>query len=74
MVTRKQEFVLAFVGLAAVLIAFIALLYVNNTLALAAAGLAIVAMIMTIAFVYTEEEKLEGEMEQIRKDERKQRK
>lgn len=68
MVSKKQEFALAFFGLATVLIAFTALLYQNTTIALVAAGCAIIAMVMTIAFVYTEDEKLQAEIEQMAKE------
>ena len=74
MVSKKKEYALSFVGLVAVVLAFFAILTVNNSLALVAAFFAMVAMIMTIFFIYSEDEKLEGEIKQIRKDERRSRK
>ncbi len=69
---KKQEYLLAFVGLSAVVIAFLSLLYVNDTMALIAAVLAMIAMVMTVAFVYLEDEELSKELEEIVMERRKQ--
>ncbi len=69
---KKQEYSLASIGLAAVAIAFLSLLYVNDTMALVAAVLAIIAMIMTVVFVYLEDEELSKELEEIVMERRKQ--
>lgn len=69
---KKQEYSLAFVGLSAVVIAFLSLLYVNDTMALIAAVLAMIAMVMTVAFVYLEDEELSKELEEIVMERRKQ--
>lgn len=73
MVSKKQEFALGVFGLGTVVIAFIAILMQSYNLSLVAAFLAIITMIMTIAFVYTEDEKLQMEIESLAKEKRSRR-
>lgn len=56
---KKQEYALGIFGLAAVITAFLAILLVNSTLALTAAGLAVIAMVISISFIYFEQEEID---------------
>ena len=68
---KGQEYVLAGVTLLAVILALIALILTNNTVAIAAAVIAIVAVLITFYFIYLEEEVMERKIERLEKEKRR---
>ncbi len=64
---KTQEYVLVIFGLAAVVAAFFAILWSNYTLAITGGGLAIVAMLVSIAILFTEEKDIEDERSEMAK-------
>ena len=62
---KKQEYALVFFGLAAVVTAFFAILLSNYTLAIIGGALAVIAMVMTLWFVYIEEEEIRADRKEM---------
>jgi len=62
---KKQEYALAFFGLAAVVVAFLAIVFSNYTLAEAGAGLAVIAMVISISFIFFEQEEIDEDRKEM---------
>ena len=52
---KRREYMLAFIGLSAVLIALASLLLVNNDLAITASLIAVISVVLSIYYIYLEE-------------------
>ncbi|MDE1834313.1 MAG: hypothetical protein KGH64_03165 [Candidatus Micrarchaeota archaeon] len=63
--SKKKQYILGGVALAAVVVAFLAILYVNTTIALIGAFLAIVATILSISMIYFEQEEIDEDRKEM---------
>jgi hypothetical protein len=64
---KKKEYIIGGVGLTAVVLALISLIIASNELAIAAATVAVVSVVLSLYFIFAEEEEIE-KIEKKRKE------